>query len=914
MSVEKPSYEQLQRRLEEVEAAHAALRRGEVDLVLGDSGPLLVRLKSLVDDNERLTRQWEVTFDALGDAIWVVDAQQRVLRCNRAAEAAFDCPRAEMIGKHCCEIVHGTAAPLPACPFHRMRQSLQRESLEMQVGQRWFAVTTDPIVDEAGRLTGAVHIARDITERKGKEAALLEGRQYLQAVLDSINDAVFVDDADTGEIIDVNRGMCEMYGYSREEALRVSIDDLSLGEPPYSQAEALEWLRTTRALGPQTFQWLARHKDGHTFWVEVSTRFAVIGGHNRFVVIVRDISEGKQAEERIRQSEETYRNLFHNAQVGLFRTRIADGKLLESNEQLARMFGYDNRAEFIAHYVTSENYVDPDTRQRMLELLRRDGCVQGFEARFYRKDRSIFWARFSARIYPDKGWIEGVAEDITAHKQAEAALRESEERFRRAVEHAPYPAAIHAEDGEVVLVNAEWTRITGYRREDIPTIEAWTEKAYGERQKVARQVIASLLTPNGPTATPDTVIRCRDGTMRTWSFRSTPLGRDERGRRLVLSMAVDVSERELLEAQLRQAQKMEAIGRLAGGVAHDFNNLLQAMTTAVHALRLRCPEAAVARAADELEKYVRRGAELTRQLLLSSRRAEPQMKPCEVNEVVRQAEALLRRLLPENIALRIQLAEGELGIHGDPAQLEQVLMNLAVNARDAMPEGGRLSLRTGGLSEGEVFIDVEDSGAGIPAKMRERIFEPFFTTKPHGEGTGLGLAVVHGIVTQHGGRVEVESEPGRGSRFRVVLPRRPAAQEDRPAEVEAVARSGEGQGERVLVVEDEEGAREGLVEILALLGYQPKAVASAEDALALPEDPPFQALLTDLMLPGLTGGRLATMLLERWPGLGVILMSGYPEDERVRHEVPPGVAFLQKPFDIDTLTRALRAILDARRW
>ncbi len=434
MSGKKPSVEELQRRLEEAEAALAALRRGEVDLVLGDGGPLLVRLKSLLEENERLTRDWQTTFDASSDAIWILDAEQRVVRSNRAAETIFGCPREAMIGKHCWELVHGTQEPIPECPILRMRRTLRREQMELSLGGRWFAVTVDPVLDAAGHLAAAVHTVRDITAQKrgtealreserrlatllanlpgmayrcqnradwpmefvsegcagltgwpasallenrpsygelideadrqpvwdavqralaarepfeltyrirtgdgqlrwvwergcgvfaadgslrylegfitnitkqrNAEAALLEGRQYLQAVLDSINDAVFVDDADTGEIIDVNRGMCEMYGYSREEALHIPIGDLSSGQPPYSQAEALEWLRKTREIGPQTFEWLARHKDGHTFWVEVSTRFAVIGGHNRFVVIVRDITKRKHAEEALQAALE----------------------------------------------------------------------------------------------------------------------------------------------------------------------------------------------------------------------------------------------------------------------------------------------------------------------------------------------------------------------------------------------------------------------------------------------------------------------------------------------------------------------------------------------------------------------------------------------------------------------------------
>ncbi len=751
-------------------------------------------------------------------------------------------------------------------------------------------------------------LQREIEERKRAEEALRRLSQRHEATLAAIPDIVM--EVNKDKIYTwANRAGIEFFGddvLGKEAAFYFEGD-----QDTYRRVEPL-WNGKEDVIYVESWQ---RRRDGArrllAWWCRVLKD--ADGNVTGALSSARDITELRQAEERIRQSEETYRNLFHNAQVGLFRTRISDGKVLESNEQLARMFGYDSREEFIADYATSANYVDPGTRERMLAMLRRDGFVENFEARFYRKDRSIFWARYSARIYPEQGWIEGVAEDITTRKQAEEALRVSEERFRRAVEHAPYPAAIHTEDGEVLLVNAEWTRLTGYTREDIPTVETWLEKAYGERRHEARRRIAALYAANGPMAVPDIVIRCRDGTTRTWSFRSTALSRDERGRMLALSMAADVTERQLLEAQLRQAQKMEAIGRLAGGVAHDFNNLLQAMTTAVHALRLRFPEAATARATAELEQYIKRGANLTRQLLLSSRRAQPQIELCDINDVVRRAEALLRRLLPENISVRTELAEGQLFINGDPAQLEQVLMNLAVNARDAMPEGGRLTVRTVCPSETEVFIDVEDSGVGIGPAVRERIFEPFFTTKAQGAGTGLGLAVVHGIVTQHGGRVEVESEPGHGSRFRVVLPRRLGLRDDWPAAEEAAGEPARGRGERVLVVEDEEGAREGLAELLALLGYDAKAVASAEEALALPEDTTFHALLTDLMLPGMTGGRLATTLLARWPGLGVILMSGYPEDERVRHEVPAGVRFLQKPFDVDTLAQALRAVLDARR-
>ncbi|HOJ62447.1 MAG TPA: PAS domain S-box protein, partial [bacterium] len=265
----------------------------------------LLRMKQAEEKMACLAHQWQSTFDAVKDAIFILDADQRIVRTNQAAEDLFQRPADAMSGRHCWEIVHGTTEPIPECPLLRGRQSLQRETRELRMGEFWFEVTVDPILDAENRLTGVVHIMSDITERK-------------------------------------------------------------------------------------------------------------------------------QAEEKIRQSEESYRNIFQNAQVGLFRTRISDGKILESNDQLARMFGYNNREEFIAEYATWKNYVDPGTRERMLEQIHQNGFIENFEARFYRKDRSIFWARYSARLYPEQGWIEGVAQDITEHKRVEEERAKLQEQLQQA--------------------------------------------------------------------------------------------------------------------------------------------------------------------------------------------------------------------------------------------------------------------------------------------------------------------------------------------------------------------------------------------------------------------------------------------------------------------------------------------------
>ena len=381
----------------------------------------------------------------------------------------------------------------------------------------------------------------------------------------------------------------------------------------------------------------------------------------------------------------------------------------------------------------------------------------------------------------------------------------------------------------------------------------------------------------------------------------------------LLGISTDITERKKLEEQLRQSQKMEAVGQLAGGVAHDFNNLLQAMLGLSQTLVAHFPDPERLKAdAAEMEQLAKRGAALTRQLLLFARRDTARPLRLDLNEVVRDGISLLRRLLKANVAIEAPLAEGQLPVKADRGQLGQVLLNLSVNAADAMPDGGRLAIRTG--SEGAtVWLKVTDTGGGIPAAIREHIFEPFFTTKGQGKGTGLGLSVVHGIVTQLGGTVAVESREGQGTTFTVTLPR--AGSEEIPA-VEIAERGAappRGHGERVLVVEDEDSARLSLAEILSVLGYAVTAVGSGEEAGRLAPETPFDVLLTDLMLPGISGGDLAIGLQERWPDLRVVLMSGYTEDEAVRLALWAGtVRFLQKPFDMDVLANELRAALETR--
>ena len=316
----------------------------------------------------------------------------------------------------------------------------------------------------------------------------------------------------------------------------------------------------------------------------------------------------------------------------------------------------------------------------------------------------------------------------------------------------------------------------------------------------------------------------------------------------------------------------------------------------------------------ELEELLHRGAQLTQQLLLFSRHEEPKTEPLDLNEAIRETAQLLRHLLRENVALRLELAPEALPVAADRSQLGQVWMNLAMNGADAMPDGGTLTVRSGHDGAETVWFSVSDTGHGIAEDIRDRIFEPFFTTKQGASGTGLGLAVVHGIVTQHGGEVEVTSTPGQGTTFKVLLLRRAADGQKIPAPKLGLKAFPVGTGQRILLVEDNLSVRRAIGRLLERLGYDVTAAGSAEEGEQLAASQPLALLLTDMVLPGRSGAELAKRLRETQPRLPVVLMSGYTEDEIVRHQAAIGeVRFLQKPVDLGTLAREIHSALSEGR-
>lgn len=550
------------------------------------------------------------------------------------------------------------------------------------------------------------------------------------------------------------------------------------------------------------------------------------------------------------------------------------------------------------------------------------------EYRILRRDGSVLWVLDEMRAIGGKNGapvqVIGSWTDITAIKAAEAELRERELRFRRMfLRHHAVMLLIEPDSGAIVDANAAAERFYGY---DADTLRAMyiqqinmlpPEEVAAERARAKREERDFFVFPH----------RLANGETRTVEVHSSPI--DTPQGRLLFSVIHDITERKRLEEQVLHAQKMESVGRLAGGVAHDFNNMLNVINGYADSLiEALAPDDPMRGDLQEIRNAGERAATLTRQLLAFSRKQVLRPRVLNVRDIVLGLDKLLRRLIGEHIALRLELDPDTGNVRADPAQLEQVIMNLAVNARDAMPDGGVLRIETRNETVPEearildsplpeqpvpagdyVVLTVADTGAGIQQEIQARVFEPFFTTKPMGQGTGLGLATIHGIVEQSGGRIFLHSAPGQGARFDIYLPLADAPPE--PARQQALLKLARGH-ERVLLVEDEEKLRILAERILARAGYTVESAANGLEALQLFENAsePHDLLLTDVVMPGMNGGALAARLRDQRPDLPVLFMSGYP-DNAINAELCPDARtdFVGKPFSAGELTGKIRALL-----
>jgi len=509
-------------------------------------------------------------------------------------------------------------------------------------------------------------------------------------------------------------------------------------------------------------------------------------------------------------------------------------------------------------------------------------------------------------------------------RKAEEALRESEKRLQKILDNSPAIIFLKDTEGRYLYVNAQFGKLTVLTPEQI--LGKTDAEIFPPEQAAAFRANDLKVLQTGVALEFEEGAHHLDG-LHTSIVAKFPLRNTEGEVYAICGIATDITERKSLEAQLRQSQKMEAIGRLAGGIAHDFNNMLTVINGFSELMLLSLPGEAPQRdSLEQIRDAGERAATLTRHLLAFSRQQVLQPRVLDLNAEVANMDTMLKRMIAEDIDLLTILSPGSTPVKADPGQIQQILMNLVVNARDAMPDGGRLTIETAdvvldtdyarrhvGVSPGRyVMLAVSDNGCGMDKQTQARIFEPFFTTKEEGKGTGLGLSTVYGIVKQSGGNIWVYSEPGRGTTFRIYLPRiEGVAEAIEPGKAQEPLPTG---SETILLAEDDAGVRKLAKTILQTHGYTVLEAAQGEDALRLSgqHEGLIHLMVTDMVMPEMSGRELAERLKPLRPNMKVLLMSGYTDKAMLHHgELDPGMAFLQKPFTPQTLARKVREVLDA---
>jgi PAS domain S-box-containing protein len=737
-----------------------------------------------------------------------------------------------------------------------------------------------------------------------------------------------------GQVLDCNPAFVRIMGYaSREELLACHALEFY-----FSPSERQDFLEQCRSLGSLTnFASRLRRKDGSSVWVLENVE--PVQGHDGAPPMIEgtlvDISQQKfaeaahnKAQRALEDSETRYRRLFETAKDGILILDFKTGQIADVNPFLIEMLGYTH-GEFVGKKLWEIGpFKDISASRSAFSELQTKGVIRYEDLPLETKDGRRINVEFVSNVYPVDGTqvVQCNIRDITERVRAEAALKISETHHRSVFEGAVHGIYRGTLDGRFLDVNPALVAMLGYSSAEEVLKLSVAQDVFSEPEEALRLLHKWRLTAE---IEEEVQWKRRDERLITVRLSGRVLHTENQRAAGLEVIAEDVTERRALEEQLRQAQKIEAVGQLAGGMAHEFNNYLGIVLGYSELLLEEAGTTEGLRTnVGEIKAATQRAASLTRQLLAVSRRQVLEPKVLDVNAVVWETHKLLRRLIPGNIDLVPVLEPNLQPVKVDPAQIQQILINLVVNARDAMPQGGKVSIETANVELDEeyacrhievqpgryVMLAVSDNGSGIDEHTKARIFEPFFTTKQEGKGTGLGLSTVYGIVRQSGGHITVESALREGTRFRIYLP--PTAvtelkvEDETPMQTEILSGT-----ETVLVVEDEPALRRLISVSLEKRGYTVLAAEDGTEAIRILENNPgeINLVVTDIMMPKLNGLELRKKAILRQPEMRFLFISGYAEDTigQTAH-LPKDAGYLEKPFLPIELAHKVRALLNQR--
>lgn len=810
----------------------------------------------------------------------------------------------------------------------------------------WSEVAISPAREASGRLLCFVGLQTDVTARV-LEALRTEG------ILRTALDGFWIADG-RGRFLDVNQAYCDLVGYSREELLGMSIANLEALE---DSGQVTEHIARVAEVGHDRFETRHRAKDGTLLDIEVSATFLPQPrGEGQFVVFLRDVTARNRAAAVLKRAHDTLEERVLERTLELERANAAlkqrdqrlrvalasvDMAVFEQDAELRYQWMFAPQLGYQVEQVVGRTDAEllPPVSAAHITTIKRRVLDTGLPTREIVSVDGDQPRQFDLVVEPIRGadgsivGVAGASLDVTDRRRSQQALRESEERLAqlsRAVEQSPASILITDLDGRIEYVNPKFLEVTGYAATEVLGRNPSLLKGGKTPPEVYAELWSTISA--GKEWRGELCNKRKDGA-EFWELASISPITDGEGRTThYLAIKEEITGRKLAEAErarmeseLRQASKMEAVGQLAGGVAHDFNNMLAVILSYADVARAGLDaQDPLRQDLEEILSAARRSADLTQQLLAFSRRQAVVPQVLDLNDAISGQQGMITRLIGEDIALSVSFAPGLWNVRVDPGQIAQVLINLAVNARDAIANGGQIVIETANvvwstddparpvdLAPGEyVRLSVRDTGVGMDPATLERIFEPFFTTKPEGRGTGLGLSTVYGIVKQNEGLIQVSSTRGQGTAFTVHLPRSVG---ERPTARPRTSRPASGGCETILVVEDEPQLLRLARRVLESAGYRVITAQTPDEACRIAEDRAgeIDLLLSDVVMPGMSGKQIQERIEGLNPRLRTVLMSGYPADiVSERGVVEADASFLAKPFSPEALVRKIRETLE----
>ena len=752
-------------------------------------------------------------------------------------------------------------------------------------------------------------------ERDPAKAASEQEQELTRKILESVAVPILIARPSDSRILYANSAFAQVG--------RIALHQLIGTNTAEYFVDLAEWKKIAAALRRQGFingfEARFRRGDGNVCWAYISSRMINYENETCVLTSIIDITERKQIEEAIKDEQQRTRMILENVTVPTLISRLANSEILYANPAVAQVSRVS--LDKLIGRRTVDYFVHTADRDKFVEILQRQGYASDFEVQLRRDDGEFYWALLSARPiqYRNEACVLSSFIDISERQRAEKALQESEEKYSAVVQHAK-DGVILIQEKVLLFVNKAMAEMLGYSVEEMESTPFIDYVAPESRATVAARVEARLAGKDVPQIYEAKLLR-KDGTAIDAELSARVIR--YHGKSTDVGIIRDITERKRveeeklkLESQLLQSQKMESIGRLAGGVAHDFNNMLSVILGNAELMRpYLSGDTPALKYLRGIEAAGLHSRETTRQLLAFSRKQIVAPRSIQLNDLIASTQQTIARLIGEDIDLRFRSDKDLWKISIDPSQINQILINLVVNSRDAMPDGGKLTIETSNVTldadfcrkhleftPGQyVLMEISDSGVGMSEETIAHTFEPFFTTKAQGEGTGLGLATVYGIVKQNNGQIQVYSELGSGTTFKMYFPRFMGENETTEKIEEILPTSVTG---AVLVVEDDDMVRHSTTAMLERIGYKVLVAKTPSTALSLAAktDTPIDLLLTDVVMPEMSGPELRDKIKAIRPNIQVLFMSGYTSNVIVHRGIlEEGVHFIQKPFSMKDL-------------